>query len=97
MSIYSGKQKSNEQILWINQLYGDTGMEVPVHSVAYWNVESVLHQDYEGLKLSGEAINIHLQHYFCKTILWQANSFYNKVPLPHLCHLKKFRRLIRGF
>ncbi len=42
-----------------------------------------LHQDYEGLKLSGEAINIHLQSTIsAKTNLMAGQTaFYNKVPL----------------
>lgn len=85
VDIFSANKKSNEQILWINPgLYGDTGMGSARGTLSLTGTSrAFLHQDYEGLKLSREAINIHLQSTIStKTNLMAGQTaFYNKVPL----------------
>lgn len=76
---------SENPILWINPgLYGDTGMGSARGTLSLTGTSrAFLHQDYEGLKLSREAINIQPQSTIStKTnLMGTQTAFYNKVPL----------------
>ena len=75
----------NEQLLWINPgLYGDTGMGSARGVLSLTGLSrAFLHRDYENLKLSREAVSIHLKTEISpKTMLMGTQTaFYNKVPL----------------
>jgi len=76
---------SENPILWINPgLYGDTGMGSARGTLSLTGTSrAFLHQDYEGLKLSREAINIQPQSTIStKTnLMGTQTAFYNKVPI----------------
>jgi hypothetical protein len=85
VDIFSANKKSNEQILWINPgLYGDTGMGSARGTLSLTGFSrSFLLQDYDALKLSGQAINCHTKTLISKktNLMAGQTAFYNKVPL----------------
>ncbi len=81
----SGGKISENPILWINPgLYGDTGMGAARGCLALTGKSrAFLQQDYEGLKLSREAINIHPQSTISTktSLMGTQTAFYNMLPL----------------
>lgn len=85
LDIFNANKKSKEPILWINPgLYGDTGMGSARGTLSLTgSSRSFLLQDYDALKLSGQAINCHTKTLISKktNLMAGQTAFYNKVPL----------------
>jgi len=85
VDIFNANKKSKEPILWINPgLYGDTGMGSARGTLSLTGYSrSFLLQDYEALKLSGQAIKCHTKTLISKktNLMAGQTAFYNKVAL----------------